>query len=83
LYRRIRDGPEGECQDAPFRYYAARVQRHALGFLFGTLALVFVGIALAALAGAGHSPKGWVVAVASLALAAWLGSLAVSAFRSR
>jgi hypothetical protein len=83
LYRRIRDVPEGGCEDAASRYYAARVQRQALGFLFGTLAVVFVGTALAALAGAGHSPKGWVVAAASLALAAWLGSLAVSAFRGR
>jgi hypothetical protein len=57
------------------------VQRHALGFLFGTLAAVFVGTAVAAVVGAGDSPKGWVVAAAALALAAWLGSLAVSAFR--
>ena len=63
--------------------YAAPVQRHALGFLFGTLAAVFAGTAVAAFAGAGDSPKGWVVAAASLALAAWLGSLAVSAFRGR
>jgi len=30
---------------------------------------------------AGGSAKGWVVAVGALALGAWLGSLAVSAFR--
>jgi hypothetical protein len=83
LYRRLPVIPEGECENAASRYYAARVQRHALGFLFGTLAAVFVGTALAALLGAGDSPKGWVVAVASLALAAWLGSLAASAFRGR
>jgi hypothetical protein len=59
------------------------VQRHALGFLFATLAAVFVGTAVAALVGAGNSAKGWVVAAASLALAAWLGSLAASAFRGR
>jgi len=59
------------------------VQRRALGFLFSALAAVFAATALAALAGAGGSAKGWVVAVASLALAAWLGSLAVSVFRGR
>jgi fructose-1,6-bisphosphatase/sedoheptulose 1,7-bisphosphatase-like protein len=68
---------------AAARHYAARVQRHALGFLFATLAAVFVATAVAALVGAGHSPKGWVVAAASLALAAWLGSLALAAFRPR
>jgi len=64
-------------------YYAARVQRHALGLLFGTLAAVFAVTAVAAFVGAGDSPKGWVVAAAALALAAWLASLAVSAFRGR
>jgi len=59
------------------------VQRHALGFLFGMLATVLAGTAVAAFAGAGDSPKGWVVAAAALVLAAWLGSLAVSAFRGR
>lgn len=59
------------------------MQRHALGFLFGTLAAVFAGTAVAAFVGAGDSAKGWVVAAAALALAAWLGSLAVSAFRGR
>jgi hypothetical protein len=57
------------------------VQRRALGFLFGTLAAVFVGTAVAAIAGAGDTPKGWVIAFAALALAAWLASLAASAFR--
>jgi hypothetical protein len=59
------------------------VQRRALGFLFATLAVVFAATAVAALAGAGGSAKGWVVAVAALALAAWLGSLALSVFRGR
>jgi CDP-diglyceride synthetase len=59
------------------------MQRRALGFLFGTLAAVFAGTAVAALVGAGNSPKGWVVAAAALALAAWLGSLTASVFRSR
>jgi hypothetical protein len=77
------DGSERDGEDALPEYYAARVQRHALGFLFGTLAAVFAGTAAAALVGAGDSSKGWVVAAAALALAAWLGSLAVSAFRGR
>jgi hypothetical protein len=59
------------------------VQRQALGFLFGTLAVIFAGTAVAAVLGAGNSAKGWVVAAGSLALAAWLGSLAASAFRGR
>ena len=59
------------------------MQRRALGFLFGLLAAVFAATAIAAIAGAGGSAKGWVVAVAALALAAWLGSLSVAIFRSR
>jgi hypothetical protein len=59
------------------------VQRQALGFLFGLIAVIFAGTAVAAVLGAGNSAKGWVVAAASLALAAWLGSLAASAFRRR
>jgi hypothetical protein len=58
------------------------VQRHALGLLFTVLAVVFAAIAIAALVGAGGGAKGWVVAVGALALGAWLGSLAVSAFRA-
>jgi hypothetical protein len=81
LYRRIPRSPE--ARDAPSEYYAARVQRHALGFLFGTLAAVFAGTAVAAFIGAGDTAKGWVVAAASIVLAAWLGSVAVAAFRGR
>jgi hypothetical protein len=58
------------------------VQRRALGLLFGVLAVVFVATAIAALVGAGGGAKGWVVAAGALALGAWLGSLAVSAFRA-
>jgi hypothetical protein len=58
------------------------VQRRALGLLFTVLAVVFAAIAIAALVGAGGGAKGWVVAVGALALGAWLGSLAVSAFRA-
>jgi hypothetical protein len=64
-------------------YYAARVQRRALGILFASLAVVLAATAAAALIGAGASAKGWVVAVAALALAGWLGSLAASALRRR
>jgi hypothetical protein len=59
------------------------VQRRALGFLFGTLAAIFAATAVWAILSAGSSSKGWVVGVASFALAAWLGSLAVTAFRHR
>jgi hypothetical protein len=57
------------------------VQRQALGLLFSVLAVVFAATGIWALAGAGNGAKGWVVAVGALALGAWLGSLAVSAFR--
>jgi hypothetical protein len=63
--------------------YPARVQRRALGILFAGLAVVLAGTAAAALIGAGGSAKGWVVAVAALAIAGWLASLAASAFRRR
>jgi hypothetical protein len=59
------------------------VQRHALGLLFSGLAAVLIAVAAAALVGAGGEARGWVIAVAALALAAWLASLAVSAFRRR
>jgi hypothetical protein len=78
----------GECigvsaatrEDDPAGDYAPGMQRRALGLLFGVLAAVFVATAVAAVVGAGGA-KGWVVAVGALALGAWLGSLAVSAFR--
>jgi hypothetical protein len=59
------------------------VQRRALGILFATLSAVFAATAVWAILGAGNSAKGWVIGVAALALAAWLGSFAVSAFRGR
>jgi hypothetical protein len=59
------------------------VQRRALGILFAVLALVFAATAVAALAGAAGSVKGWVVALGAAAVAAWLGSLAVGALRRR
>jgi hypothetical protein len=57
------------------------VQRRALGFLFSFLCLALVGIAVAALVGAQGAAR-WVIAAAALALAGWLGSVAVSALRS-
>ncbi|HVM57267.1 MAG TPA: hypothetical protein VMT74_07370 [Gaiellaceae bacterium] len=62
---------------------AAPSQRRALGALFAVLAAVLAAVAAAALTGAGGSAARWVIAVAALALAAWLGSLALSAFRHR
>jgi hypothetical protein len=54
------------------------VQRRALGLLFAALAAVFVLVAVAA---TGHGVRGWVIALAALAIALWLGSLALSVFR--
>ena len=54
------------------------MQRRALGLLFSALTLVFVLVAVAA---TGHGVRGWIVAVAALAIAFWLGSMALSAFR--
>ena len=54
------------------------MQRRALGILFTALALVLVLVAVAA---TGHGVRGWVIAVAALAVALWLGSLALSGFK--
>jgi hypothetical protein len=54
------------------------VQRRALGLLFAALGAVFVLVAVAA---TGHGVRGWIVALAALAIALWLGSLALSALR--
>jgi hypothetical protein len=54
------------------------VQRRALGLLFSVLATAFVLVAVAA---TGHGVRGWIVAIAALALAVWMGSMALSAFR--
>jgi hypothetical protein len=54
------------------------VQRRALGILFTALAAAFVLVAVAA---TGHGARGWIVALAALALAVWLASIALSAFR--
>ena len=54
------------------------MQRRALGLLFAVLAAVFLLVAVAA---TGHGVRGWIIALAALAIAVWLGSMAVSAFR--
>jgi hypothetical protein len=54
------------------------VQHRALGLLFSVLAAAFVLVAVAA---TGHGVRGWIIAVAALALAVWMGSMALSAFR--
>jgi nitrate reductase NapE component len=56
------------------------VQRRALGLLFLLLAVALLVVAAAALAGA-HGAARWVIAFAALALAAWLGSSALSILR--
>jgi hypothetical protein len=56
------------------------VQRRALGLLFSLLAVALLVVAAAALAGA-HGAARWVIAFAALALAAWLGSSALSILR--
>jgi hypothetical protein len=57
------------------------VQRRALSLLFAALAAALVAVAAAALVGAGDEARGWIVAVAALALAFWLGSVALSGLR--
>jgi hypothetical protein len=57
------------------------VQRRALGVLFCGLATAFVGTAIAALVGAGGEARGWIIAIAALAVAGWLGSVGISALR--
>jgi hypothetical protein len=57
------------------------VQRRALAVLFGAIAAALIVTAVSAITGAGDGARGWIVAAAALALAGWLGSLALSAFR--
>ena len=56
------------------------MQRRSLGVLFSLLTLALLVVAAGALAGA-HGAARWVIAFAALALAAWLGSIALSALR--
>jgi hypothetical protein len=62
---------------------AAPSHRRALGALFTALAAVLAAVAAAALIGAGGNAARWLIAIAALALAGWLGSLAMAAFRRR
>jgi hypothetical protein len=57
------------------------VQRRALGVLFCGLAAALIATAVAAIVGAGNEPRGWIIAVAAVALAVWLGSVGFSALR--
>ena len=54
------------------------MQRRGLGILFSVLAAAFLLVAVAA---TGHGARGWVIAVAAAAIAVWMGSMALSAFR--
>ena len=56
------------------------MQRRALGFLFTLLTLGLVGVAIAAITGTNRDVR-WLIALAALALAGWLGSIAASALR--
>ncbi len=56
-------------------------QRRALGALFALLAVGFAGIAFAAAYGARNAGAGWVIALAAVALAVWLASMAYRALR--
>jgi len=56
-------------------------QRRALGALFALLAVGFAGIAFAAAYGSRNAGAGWVIALAAVALAVWLASMAYRALR--
>jgi hypothetical protein len=58
------------------------VQRRALGMLFAGLAAALAAVAAYAFAG-GDDPGRLVVGVAALAVAGWLATLSLSAFRRR
>jgi hypothetical protein len=57
------------------------VQRRALAVLFAVIAAALVVTAVSAISAAGNGARGWIIAAAALAIAGWLGSMAVSAFR--
>jgi hypothetical protein len=57
------------------------VQRRALAVLFGVIAAALVATAASAIAGAGDGAGRWIIAAAALAIAGWLASLALSAFK--
>jgi hypothetical protein len=70
-----------DCSRALFAFPAALNQRRALGALFLLLALGFAGIAFAAAYGASRQGVGWAIALAALALAVWLATMAFRALR--
>jgi hypothetical protein len=59
-----------------------RVQRRALGVLFLAIAASLAFIAIAAFVGSGGGAGRLIVGFAALALAVWLASMSLSAFRS-
>jgi hypothetical protein len=61
------------CED---HVVAAQAQRRALGVLFVVLTLVFGGVAFTA-----GAASQWVIAAAAVALALWMGGLALRAVR--
>ena len=78
---------EGQCTERVFsgttwRQYPRRVQRRALGILFAVLAAALAAVAAYAFAGADNGGR-IVVGAAALAVAAWLATLSLSAFRGR
>ena len=58
------------------------MQRHALTVLFAVLAAALGAVAVYALSG-GASPRRLIVGIAAAAVAAWLATLSLSAFRHR
>ena len=58
------------------------MQRRALGILFAVLAAALAAVAAYAFAGADNAGR-IVVGAAALAVAAWLATLSLSAFRGR
>jgi hypothetical protein len=57
------------------------VHRRALGLLFCVLAAALSAVAIAAFVDAGGGARGWIIGIAALAIAAWLGSAGLSALR--
>jgi hypothetical protein len=58
------------------------VQRSAMGILFAVLAAALMAVAIFAFAG-GDGARHLVVGLAAAAVAAWLATVSVSAFRRR
>jgi hypothetical protein len=56
-------------------------QKPALGALFTLLALAFAGVAFDAVRGASGDAGRWIIGIAAAALAVWLATMAVRAFR--